>query len=94
MSIYEFLFETPITKKSKNKSKKTFFSKSNNDKLLEQLIRNYIQNILLEETTNLNKPYGKGDVEDMLLDEEGWVTDPNDRQKIKKWYISIGLSHN
>ena len=30
----------------------------------------------------------------MLLDEEGWVTDPNDRQVIKKWYLTMGLAHN
>ena len=70
-----------------------FVEKSNN-KLSEQLIKNYIRNILLEETKNHNKPYQQGDVNDMLLDEEGWVTDPNDRQLIKKWYIKMGLAHN
>ena len=66
------------------KNTQIIFLENSNNKLSEQLIRKYIQNILLGETTNLNKPYGKGDVKDMLLDEEGWVTDPNDRQKIKK----------
>lgn len=70
------------------------FLENSNNKLSEQLIRNYIQNILLEETTNLNKPYGKGDVKDMLLDNEGWITDPNNRQTIKNWYLKMGLAHN
>ena len=70
------------------------FLENSNSKLSEQLIRNYIQNILLEETTNLNKPYGKGDVKDMLLDNEGWITDPNNRQTIKNWYLKMGLAHN
>ena len=70
-----------------------FVEKSNN-KLSEQLIKSYIRNILLEETkNNNNKPYQQGDINDMLLDEEGWVTDPNDRQKIKKWYLAMGLAH-
>jgi len=70
-----------------------FLEKSNN-KLSETLIKNYIKNILLEEKQNINKPYQQGDVNDMLLDEEGWTTDPDDRQEIKKWYIKMGLAHN
>jgi len=70
------------------------FLQNSNGKLSEQLVRSYIRNILLEEKNNINKPYASGDVADMLLDEEGWTTDPHDRQLIKKWYIKMGLSHN
>lgn len=70
------------------------FLENSNNKLSEQLIRNYIQNILLEEKRNVNKPYGRGNVEDMLLDNEGWITDPKDRQIIKNWYLKMGLVNN
>lgn len=64
-----------------------------NDKLLKQ----YITEVLKHKKYAGSYPdenYGKGHVNDMLLDEEGWVTDPNDRQEIKKWYINMGLAHN
>ncbi len=37
--------------------------------------------------------YHNGHVDDMMLDKEGWITDPNDRKKIKKWYLDMGLSY-
>jgi len=70
------------------------FLENSNNKLSEQLIRNYIQNILLEEKRNVNKPYGLGNVEDMLLDNEGWITDPKDRLIIKNWYLKMDLANN
>jgi len=63
----------------------------------EKLLKKYITEVLKNKKYAGSQPdenYGKGHVDDMLLDEEGWVTDPNDRQKIKKWYIAMGLAHN
>ncbi len=38
--------------------------------------------------------YRDGHVDDMMLDEEGWITDPNDRKKVKKWYLDMGMAFN
>lgn len=36
--------------------------------------------------------YRDGHIDDMMLDKEGWVTDPNDRKKVKKWYLDMGMA--
>jgi len=62
----------------------------------EKLLKKYITEVLKNKKYSGSYPdenYGKGHINDMLLDEEGWVTDPNDRQKIKKWYLAMGLAH-
>lgn len=64
-----------------------------NQKLLKQYINEVLNNKKYAGSYS-DENYGKGHVDDMLLDEEGWVTDPKDRQKIKKWYIAMGLAHN
>jgi len=81
-------FRKHFEQKKQDSSKKSSVS--------EQTLRRLIRKKLIESiTTNKkSKPYGKGNVNDMLLDREGWVTDPNDRKKIKKWYLDMGLAYN
>jgi hypothetical protein len=64
--------------------------KANN--LLKEVIKEYILEIKNSGSYPEEK-YGNGHINDMMLDEEGWITDPNDRQKVKKWYLDMGLSH-
>ena len=62
----------------------------------ENILRNFIMEALKDRKYSGSYPdesYGNGNVKDMLLDEEGWITDPNDRKKIKKWYLDMGLSY-
>ncbi len=62
----------------------------------ENILRNFIMETLKDRKYSGSYPdelYGNGNVKDMLLDEEGWITDPNDRKKIKKWYLDMGLAY-
>jgi len=60
---------------------------------LKELIRQY----LFEATYSGSYPeesYRNGHIDDMMLDKEGWITDPNDRKKVKKWYLDMGMAKN
>lgn len=64
-----------------------FIKNKTQQTLSENILRKYIQELFLFEKTN------NGNVNDMLLDKEGWITDPNDRKKIKQWYLDMGLAY-
>ena len=62
--------------------------------LTQQQKENILRNFIMETLKNKkysgsysDELYGNGNVNDMLLDKEGWITDPNDRKKIKQWYL-------
>jgi|LauGreDrversion4_2_1035121.scaffolds.fasta_scaffold4762658_1 hypothetical protein len=63
----------------------------------EKQLRNIIKRTLLEKKNKAGsypeESYRDGNVNDMMLDLEGWITDPNDRQEIKQWYLDMKLAH-
>ncbi len=62
----------------------------------ENILRDFIMETLKSKKYSGSYPhenYGNGNVNDMLLDEEGWITDPNDRKEIKQWYLDMGLAY-
>ncbi len=62
-----------------------------NENQLKKLIKDYLVEIY--SGSYPNESYHMGHIDDMMLDKEGWITDPNDRKKIKKWYLDMKLSH-
>jgi hypothetical protein len=63
----------------------------------EQQLRNIIRQTLIEKKNKIKsyskESYQDGNINDMMLDMEGWITDPNDRQEIKQWYLDMKLAH-
>lgn len=63
--------------------------------ITERELRKIIKKHLFEANTGSypEESYQDGHIDDMMLDKEGWTTDPNDRKKIKQWYLDMGLAH-
>lgn len=61
----------------------------------ENQLKNLIKKYLLEVYAGSypEESYKDGHVDDMMLDKEGWITDPNDRKKVKQWYLDMGMAH-
>lgn len=65
---------------------------NNKENSLRKLIKQYIFEMKYSGSYP-EESYGNGHINDMMLDEEGWITDPNDRKEIKQWYLDMGLAH-
>jgi len=62
-----------------------------NENKLKKLLKEYLFEIYSGSYSD--ESYKDGHIDDMMLDKEGWITDPDDRKKIKKWYLDMKLSH-
>ena len=56
----------------------------------KELIRQYLFEVYAG--SQPEEGYRDGHVDDMMLDKEGWITDPNDRKKVKQWYLDMGMT--
>ncbi len=57
---------------------------------LKKIIKQYLFEIYAG--SQPEEGYRDGNIDDMMLDKEGWTTDPNDRQKVKRWYLDMGMA--
>lgn len=57
---------------------------------LKKIIKQYLFEIYAG--SQPEEGYRDGNIDDMMLDKEGWTTDPNDRQKVKQWYLDMGMA--